>query len=157
MRKCMCACACVCMCVEGVAGGRHFLLFFCCWRVPMSAPARSDSVAWAGRASASLAYTTPPHTLSHSWSQALLQLLLFRPQSKKLDSVLPDRANARREQRKRKDKGKKRGLNKTFNKNTWSCGWNDRYRQKLAHRKVHWWLDSLLAILDLDKSATGGQ
>lgn len=52
-------CRAMCMCVDGGGGRRHFLLFFCCWRVPMSAPARSYSVAWAGRASASLAYRTP--------------------------------------------------------------------------------------------------
>lgn len=64
MHKCMCSWASVCMCVDGGGGGRHFLLFFCCWRVPMSAPARSYSVAWAGQASASLASMTPPHTLT---------------------------------------------------------------------------------------------
>lgn len=75
----------------------------------MSAPARSCSVAWAGQASASLAYMTPPNThTTHSWSQELLQLLLFRPQSKELGAVLRDRTNARREDSKEKLKERRR-------------------------------------------------
>lgn len=112
----MCKCVCMCACGGGGGGGSHFLLFFCCWRVPMSAPARSYSVAWAGQASASLAYMTPPHTraadLWHNCSFCWSGL-------KKRRWTL----EYRRQQMKEEKKGR---FDWSF-KTCW-CRWNNRYR-----------------------------
>jgi len=94
----------------------------------MSAPARSYSVAWAGRASAS--FSLHDAAAAHSHTADLRGRSRHRARGRTVCSGIAEVEGERRERRKvESHERKKDGLNWSFKIakwKTWSCGWNDR-------------------------------
>lgn len=111
MRKCMCV-------WTGVAVGGTSSYSSAVEEFPW-APLPGATV-WPEQAKPAPVSPTWRHTLSHSWSQELPQLLLFRPRSNELDSVLrvKDR-NKKRTVRRKLNRSFKRAKRRRWNWMKW--------------------------------------